>query len=296
MKLIVATELRNRVYSYAYDNNSGRCLETWGGDYTSSMTCSEWDDAQRELSDLLEDDTNELSFLHLTQVCRQIRAEFRPIYLSGKVSAMRLADHRLRPYLDAFYPGWNDQDEERGHFIGNILIVEIENDDGDDEWLWTGVCLTPFFEFLAAAPAMHITFQDTSTCEVQQFIELFRLKRQWAKYIDAIDDISLNRQSKLLGNDVLPEFHLLFKHDYELSWVDYGQGGNDEIIIDTDAADRFMDTLGFIERDMGAAFAFYVGAQSRIGDRKTWRWIHGESPWARPRPRAVCGNTTEEAG
>lgn len=49
--------------------------------------------------------STERDFLHLTQVCRQIRSELRPLYMDTR-SWIDLKACQAAQYLDAFLPGW----------------------------------------------------------------------------------------------------------------------------------------------------------------------------------------------
>jgi hypothetical protein len=108
---------------------------------------------------LLQDDTDELGFLHLTQICPQNRAEYRPFYLSGKISAMRMASKYPVSYLDVVFPGWTDSSSQID-MVSNILITYA------NELIYHGIDLLPLSRLLAAAPNMHVaTIGDAQYAE-----------------------------------------------------------------------------------------------------------------------------------
>lgn len=270
---MVATELRNRVYSFAFDNVSGQRILSYIDDNSSRSEANRH--VYYEVQEWLQDGTDELGFLHLTQVCRQIRAEYRPIYLSGKISAMRMAGEHLVSYLDVFYPGWTDSNSQID-MVGNIFITYV------DELIFDGIDLLPLSRLLAAAPNMHITMMGDAQYEGQYIQSWFLNRKKWARHITGIEKFELHGpySKGRLGHhrSNVPEVHLLFKPDYELPWVDYG---HNDIVIDFDLAEDFLNTinLGRFD-DENTTISVWLGAQSRSCNIKRWQWMWGpETYW-----------------
>jgi hypothetical protein len=73
--------------------------------------------------DFESDPSEATSFVHVTQTCRQIRAESRPLYMAAPNSHLNLQHHELECYLDTFLPGSNLPEIDKSKFIANIILV-----------------------------------------------------------------------------------------------------------------------------------------------------------------------------
>ena len=180
------------------------------------------------------------------------------MYLSGKISAMRMVGEHLVSYLDVFYPGWTDSNSQID-MVGNIFITYV------DELIFNSIDLLPLSCLLAAAPNMHITVIEDEQYEGQYIQSWFLNRKKWARYITGIEEFELHGpdSKSRLGRhrSNVPEVHLLFKPDYKLPWADYG---HDDIVIDFELAEEFLNTINLGDfDDENTIISVWLGAQSR---------------------------------
>jgi hypothetical protein len=100
----------------------------------------------------------------LTQVCRQVRKEFRPIYLQAPVAVQAC---NIEPYAVAFSPskteGQNARDQQ--HYPVHIFLLAV------DQWLGYGdkMELQPFLKMKIASPeAIFTVVSDRGVSSLSQ--------------------------------------------------------------------------------------------------------------------------------
>jgi hypothetical protein len=262
------------VYSFAFETAYDRFETSKGMDWRNE----ESNPSPEEFSDDdigygRHDDT--LKFLHLTQVCRQLRNEYRPIYL-GPTNPIGMPSDRLLLFFDTFYPGWNDPGIDKSKMSGNIRIINLVI------WHMEGASLLPFIRLLAAAPGLTISFCDVDSGLWQhQLQELFKNSSAWAGWLHGVERVSFvsNLDHKIGGLGDINEFQVSFRADFQLPWVDYEGDEDGDITIVEDRAGAFFKDFGFFEEprfDMD--YSLWVRTQTEMGEGHTsWHCVIGES-------------------
>lgn len=148
------------------------------------------------------------------QVCRQVRAEFRLIYMSEPDNAVWLRDTGLISYLDVFLPGWNIADKEKGDFAAHITITSI------DVWLERGLSLVLLIRFLSEARNVHINLIDVDWAVDDEEIHIeamFDCRTCWA---ERLGDVVEEKSASTLGPGV-PSFmwYLARTSQHLRSWL-----------------------------------------------------------------------------
>jgi hypothetical protein len=178
--LTCSSELRNRVYSYAAE----RRYQT-------------------------------RHFLALTQTCKQIRAEFRPIYLQ---SGIHLTLSKLLSFLDVFL--------SREHQDGDIPMDEIAADlrvDASHGSFHGGNDILLTIQLLKAAPNVHVRFvDDTWIRGGEGFDMMVACRDEWVKILKqgTIESVEFSRVSRA-GDDEVTECRVSLSSNTTWPWVLY---------------------------------------------------------------------------
>jgi hypothetical protein len=149
-------------------------------------------------------------FLHLTQVNKEVRKEFRNLYLNSNPA--RLPQKDVYPYLDRFYSGWSVEETEKSHHVGLIVIT---NDTGRIQAI--SVNLLMLFQFIGKAAGVQVS------CEVPVQDEIVQVQLQaraaqrerWAKFPENVFE-AVYLESSMTGKR---EFHVHFSKNLKASWV-----------------------------------------------------------------------------
>ncbi|KAF2256527.1 hypothetical protein BU26DRAFT_23838 [Trematosphaeria pertusa] len=149
-------ELRNRIYehalaSFAANEDPALCL-TKGGSRPGrrAPALAEYANAKK-VADDAPGPHPKLQYFHLLHVCRQIRDEFRPLYLR---TPMHLAYKNALTYVVTFYPVRAGQSlaSSAQQLVGEICIDVDEVSDGN---------LVPLLQRLYRAPQLEFHFVNT---------------------------------------------------------------------------------------------------------------------------------------
>jgi hypothetical protein len=225
--------------------------------------------------DLESDPSEEASFVHLTQTCRQIRAEFRPIYMAAPNSHLNLQHHELEGYLDAFLSGWNLPEIDKSGFMANIVLVN-----GVDWRKFANFSPTkpslivPLLQLLASAPQVHITthYDDGFWFEEGLMQSIFDCRTEWGRLFenDVIEDIKYHDNHHMRPRQC-PKVQIQLKRNFVAPWVKNGAE-----VVDHVGAVEFVQKLGFTEELCKPAFNVFMGFQNDAGESsRPYRVIRG---------------------
>jgi hypothetical protein len=141
--VFVQLELRNRIYHFAREENDigyiSRRLDVYAHD---------------ELVDC-DITISQPEYLGLTRVCRQIRAEYSPVYADTTRVHVRYVD--LKEYMDNGFPHLTrDKD---ANIVGN-LYIDCENlphgDDNDGDADFISIDIRPFLQCCKNLPSLKV--------------------------------------------------------------------------------------------------------------------------------------------
>jgi hypothetical protein len=176
--------------------------------------------------DLESDPSEATSSVHLTQTCRQIRAEFRPIYMAAPNRHLNLQHYELEVYLDTFLPGWNLPEIDKSNFIANIVLVN-----GVDWRKFANFSPTkpslivPLLQLLASAPQVYTTthYDDGFWFEEGLAQSIFNCRAAWAKLFanDVIEDIKYHDNHHMRPRQ-FPKVQIQLKRNFVAPWVENG--------------------------------------------------------------------------
>jgi hypothetical protein len=234
LRLIRSVELRNNVYSHAIATTTLQ----FGG-------------------------KKKHPFLHLTQVCKQIRAEFRPFYMRTSVADM--AYHHLAPYLDAFFPGWNERGVPKERWTADIFVHYTTDS------LRVDASLLSFIQLLVTAPNVHISIYHAPFSRQSQLQELFKRREQWTDLVldGTIEDVSwaptiaLGDDEEFIQDPDPGAFCMRLKKQYDAPWIEYHPEGAD--ITDEAEAVKFVEDLGFARKMNDDDLCVWMELQSDVG-------------------------------
>jgi hypothetical protein len=88
-------------------------------------------------------------YISFTQVCQQIRAEYRPIFLRHH-STFYMDHQRFDFWLHTFHPGWNDPNMNKASITAHMCIHDIGH------WLSDGFSFLPLLRLCTEAPDFQI--------------------------------------------------------------------------------------------------------------------------------------------
>jgi hypothetical protein len=203
-------------------------------------------------------------FLHLTQACKQIREEFRPVYMRTSVADMGLP--HLLPYLDAFLPGWNERDVQKEDWTADIWVHYTT------DFLHIHGSLLPLIQLLVTAPKLHISVYHNPFRKQTQLHEIFkRSKTQWADFVldGSIEDVNwtpaadLGEEEEFIRDPEQGAFCVRLKKHYDAPWIEYHPEGAD--ISDDAEAVKFLENLGFARKMNAEDLPVWVELQSDVG-------------------------------
>jgi hypothetical protein len=178
--LTCSSELRNRVYNYATEHR-----------YQTRH------------------------FLALTQTCKQIRAEFRPIYLQ---SGIHLTFGKLLPFLDVFLPS--------KYQAGDIPMDEFAADlrvDASHGSIHRGNDILLTIQLLKAAPNVHVRFVDDTWIRGGECFDMIVACRdEWVKILKqgTIESVEFFRVSRA-GDEEVTECRVSLSSNTTWPWVLY---------------------------------------------------------------------------
>jgi hypothetical protein len=122
-------ELRNRIYTYCHE------------------------DGQVRIDRASEGVQQTIGFRGLTQASRQLRQEFRPLYLEQTSFALRWP-HLIDKYLSAFYP--ETELDIMANYRGEVIIPVVES---AIEPKVLSVDIAPVFCMVVHSPGLHLRFK-----------------------------------------------------------------------------------------------------------------------------------------
>jgi hypothetical protein len=136
-------------------------------------------------------------FLALTQTCKQIRVEFRPIYLQ---SGIHLTLSKLLPFLDVFLPSkYQDGDVPMDEFAADLRV------DASHGSLHRGNDILSTVLLLEAAPNVHVRFVDNTWIRGEKFLgKLVACRDEWIKILKqgTIKSVEFFRVSRARNDEV----------------------------------------------------------------------------------------------
>jgi hypothetical protein len=172
-------------------------------------------------------------FVSLTQVNRQIRQEFRPLYLTKMEFGIDLKD--VKTYLNTFYPSARSGIMVNENWYGQLTIA-MDNPVSASEKGPKGVDMWPLLNFWVQGHKIELAFGiyenhnygAKGDCEARDLYRLCgrRVKDQqcskvneaWRQLLGkgGIAATRIHREPK----DEEPFIHILFKPDYREEWMD----------------------------------------------------------------------------
>jgi hypothetical protein len=180
--------------------------------------------------------------LPLTQVCQQIRAEFRPIFLRYPTDSIRECGTCIS-WLHAFLPGWDDPTVDKANFIANLAASEAF------ECIEDGISFIPFLRLYIEAPHVEVYVdQIWADRKGKQLMAMIRCKDEWARLL---------RHGHLA---TVVEIHvaldkwglrIILTRDFTTPWLITGSRGYRQI---DDGANQFLRSLGVNETEMSPDF------------------------------------------
>jgi hypothetical protein len=195
--LILFAELRNRIYTYTFN-----VIKKSGCDPDK--------------------------YLALTQVCQQIRAEFRPIFLSCPLRALYV--RHCVPWLHAFLPGWDDPSVDKADFTANLHASHVAG------CLSDGIFFVAFLRLYIEAPHVNVHIGRDGMGE--RAMSMLRCKDEWAKllrdgHVAAVVRMRVSKKER--------SFRIVLTRDFTASWLTTGPEGEKHI---DERATRFVSNLG----------------------------------------------------
>jgi hypothetical protein len=167
-------------------------------------------------------------YLALTQVCQQIRAEFRPIFLSYPLRASYV--RRCVPWLHALLPGWDDPSVDKADFTANLHASHVA------ECLSDGISFVAFLRLYIEAPHVNVHIGRDGMGE--RAMSMLRCKAEWAEllrngHVAAIVRMRVSKRGWA--------FRIVLARDFTASWLITGPEGEKHI---DNRATRFVNNLG----------------------------------------------------
>jgi hypothetical protein len=187
--LIRSTELRNYIYKYAAEQSISVKLVHRPGHSTDNIDYAEQD---RKL-------------LGLTQTCRQIRAEFLPVYLEKTTIAFFYL--QVDQYVSTFV---DPQDGTYEDAVGSVLLLSVNA-------ACPSVDILPLIKLIARAPRFTARFTKNSGGDISLYDALLNNHHspQWDLYVST----SLSQVNIGIDEYDLPEITIVVKKESVEGWM-----------------------------------------------------------------------------
>ena len=172
------------------------------------------------------------NFLHLTQTCRQIRTEYRPIWMAN--ATVSLGEGEIFKYLNIFFSGWISANGEQ--YRGNISVNHVRK--------WTAFNY-PFLEIMGRFMSISLIRISTAHSAMSNADEEIRCQFSeemtsiFSRRLSWINRVQGDCRSFLFNNKDWPMFILNMRETFEATWLD-GLG-----CIEEAKAVEFLKGLGY---------------------------------------------------